>query len=470
MRRKTVYLVVLLFIISNIFTFLASENFYRQETEPPQPVEEQESDLELQPFIEVLDILTERYLEDVSRQELINAAIHGMVDSLGDPQTTYMSARDWEEIMIKIDGSFSGVGVEITSIDGYITVVVPIKDTPGERAGLLPGDRIIAVDGQDLYGASTWEAATLLRGEEGTTVKLTVERDGLEEPFELEITRSNIVMPSVFPEMLEEKIGYIQITNFDEHTGKDFQEALLALETKGMRGLILDFRGNPGGLLSEAIKMGQEILPEGPITQMVDADGNVIDVYYSYGTQKDYPIVALVNGTSASAAEIICGALQDTGTGILVGTKTYGKATVQHLENISNGYGLRYTIAKYQTPNGRDIHGQGLEPDIVVELPEDFYLLQFKLFRDLKPGDKSTEVLILQRMLNKLSFSVAETGEFDKDTEKAVRAFQQQQGLAVTGYADQAFRTRIGEEIDLLLEQMDTQKQKALEVLKEKLN
>jgi len=463
-----VYLVVLLFIISNIFTFLASENFYRQLQEelPPPP----EPNQELQPLIEVLDILSERYLEDVSRQELIDAAISGMVDSLGDPQTHYMSASDWENIMIKIDGSFSGVGVEITSIDGYITVVVPIKDTPGERAGLLPGDRIIAVDGQDLIGASTLEAATLMRGKEGTKVTLTVERDGLAEPFELEIIRSNIVVPSVFPEMLEERIGFIQITNFDEHTGKDFQEALLELETKGMRGLILDFRGNPGGLLSEAIKICQEILPEGLITQMVDADGNVIEAYHSYGTKKDYPIVALINGTSASAAEIVCGALQDTGTGILVGTKTYGKATVQHLESISNGYGLRYTIAKYQTPKGRDIHGQGLEPDLVVELPEDFYTLQFSLIRDLKPGDKSVEVLILQKMLNALSFTVAETGEFDQATEKAVRTFQQEQGLELTGFVDQASRTRLRAEIDLVLEQMDTQKQKALEVMQEKLN
>lgn len=473
MKKRTIYLLIFLLVVSNLLTFRITRNVYRWTATAPPPAvggnaAGEDIPVELKPFVETFNILAQRHLDEVAKEELINAAIKGMVDSLDDPQTSFLDATHWEEMMIKIDGSFSGIGIEINSVNEYITIIAPIKNTPGERAGLLAGDRIVAVDGVDLVGATTMEAVKLMRGATGTEVTLTVERTGLSAPLTFKITRGNIAMPSVFPEMMDDKIGYIEITTFDEHTGTDFREALLLLESQGMKGLILDLRDNPGGLLDEAIEIGQELLPAGPITHVADRRGVIQRTYSSFGVQKPYPIVVLVNGASASAAEIIAGAFQDTGAGILVGTKTYGKATVQHMERLSNSAGLRYTVAKYQTPSGRDINGKGLEPDVVVELPAEFMLLYHQLVNDLKPGDENPFVTFLQKMLVALKFEVAETGSYDQATERAVRAFQSKHGLAVNGVANAETRGKLAQEIEALLGQSDLQLEKGKEILLEK--
>ena len=463
---------VLLIVLSNAITFAATGASYRRNAVPLPEVpstNEKVTTEELKSFVEVLTILSERYLKDVTREELINAAIKGMVESLDDPQTSFLEPSDWQEMMVKIDGSFSGIGVEINSVNDYITIVSPIKDTPGERAGLLAGDRIIAVDGKDIVGITTTEAVKLMRGVEGTKVTLLVERTGVAENLTFEITRGNIVVPSVISEMKANKIGYIQITTFDDHVGKDVQEALLVLETQGMRGLIIDLRDNPGGLLSEAVKIGQELLPAGPITRVVDGEGKVMQTYQSYGKKKEYPMVLLVNGGSASASEIIAGAFQDTASGTLIGTKTYGKATVQHLEGLTNSAGLRYTVAKYQTPNGRDIHGVGLEPDILVELPKEFFMIQHRIVSELKPGDEGTSVLFLQNMLMALKYNVTETSTYDEATKLAVSSFQTKNGLPVTGVLDQATRTTLATLLDAEIIRLDTQMQKATEQIMQQL-
>jgi carboxyl-terminal processing protease len=474
-NRKTVFFLVLLLLASNLITFWVTGNYYctaEQEAEQlPEPAAvEPEIPEDLKPFLEVLEILSERYIDKVSREDLINEAINGMVGSLNDPQTSFFEASDWEEMMIKIEGSFSGIGVNIISVDNYITVVSPIKNTPGEQAGFLPGDRIIAVDGVNIVGKTTTEAVSLMRGPEGTPVTLTVERNGFPEPLTITVVRENIEMPSVFPEMDEQGIGYIQITSFSENTGNNFREALLELEAQNMRGLILDLRDNPGGLLNEAIIVGQEIIPPGIITRTVDGEGNVLQNYLSYGTEKEYPIVVLVNGFSASAAEIISGALHDTGAGVLVGTKTYGKATVQHLERIAGNRGLSYTVAKYQTPKGRDIHGNGLEPDYYVELPTDIYFVRYQLFNDLSAGDEGATVLILQKKLKAMKYDVEETAIFDRQTEKALRTFQESYGLPVTGQLDQATRTVLSRVMEDVADDLDKQLQKARTVILEMLN
>jgi carboxyl-terminal processing protease len=472
MKKKTVLFLAVLLIASNLVTFQITRGANPPVT--PIPVDNSNNGVvktpeELQPLVEVLDILSKRYLDEVSREELLEAAIKGMIDSLDDPQTSFLDPTHWQEMMIKLDGSFSGIGIEITSEQNYITVLAPIKNTPGERAGLLSGDRIVEVDGEDTVGITTMEAVKLMRGPAGTKVILTVERPGIDGQLTFEITRANIILPSVFPELLEGGIGYIEITTFDDHTGSDFRQALLELEAQGMKGLILDLRDNPGGLLNEAVKMGQELLPAGPITHMVDREGNIRETYRSFGVQKDYPIVVLVNGSSASASEIIAGALQDTGSAVLVGTKTYGKATVQSLENLSNSAGLRFTVAKYQTPSGRDIHGVGLEPDFVVELPEEFFMLHHRITSDLKPGDEEPSVLFLQKMLKTLKYNVSESGVFDSATERAVRSFQGKHGLSVNGEVNSQTRIKLHDEVDNELKRLDTQYKKAIEILRTKM-
>ena len=474
LKKRIVLFLVVLLVFSNAITYRATRHAYRwRVASPPSSStgvdQKDEPREELKPFIEVLDILSERYVDDVSVEELISAAIKGMVEHLDDPQTTFLDPTHWEEMMVKLDGTFSGIGIEINSVDDYITIISPIKNTPGERAGLLAGDRILTVDGEVIKGITTMAAVKLMRGPEGSRVTLTVERQGVADPLTFEIVRGNIVMPSVFPKMLEKNMGYIEITTFDEHTGEDFRVALLELETKGMKGLILDLRDNPGGLLSEAVKVGQELLPAGPITHVVDRDGKIMNTYRSYGVDKTYPIVVLVNGASASASEIIAGAFQDSKTATLIGTKTYGKATVQHLAELSNSSGLRYTMAKYQTPSGRDIDGVGLEPDIVVELPEEFIMIHHRLVSDLKPGDENTSVLFLQKILISLKYTVKETGVYDKATEQAVRSFQSKHKLSVTGAVNQETRKKLDVELDQLLEQLDVQMKKAKETLLEKM-
>ncbi len=460
-----------LLLVSNLMTFRATRDFYQWRVNTPpsssSPVNNDNGQEQLETFYKVLEILAERHLQEVSMEELIDAAIKGMVGVL-DEQTRYMSPQEWQDMMDKTSGTFSGIGIEIVSVDGYITIIAPIKGTPGERAGLLPEDRIVGVDGEDIRGISAMEAVTLIRGPEGTPVTLKVLRGEEETELTFEIIRGNIVMPSVIYKLLEDSIGYIEISNFDDHSGQDFSVALMELENQGMNGLLLDLRNNPGGLLSEAVKIGQDLLPAGPITFVVDRDGETLNTYYSYGAAKPYPIVVLINGASASASEIIAGALQDTGAGVLVGTKTFGKATVQHLEGLGGSAGISYTIAKYKTPDGRDIHGQGLEPDFTVELPAGHFLHPLTL--DMKKGDENSNVTFLQQTLALIGYDLPETGIFDADTEQAVMDFQRDFDLPVTGSVKQDTRKMLHEAAEDARERMDTQMQKAMEIIREKMS
>jgi carboxyl-terminal processing protease len=474
-KKRTAVLLVALLVFSNILTYRVTRGLYRWRAYTPPSSSYSDDNAyrrehreELAPFFEVLDILTERYIDEVSIEELVEAAIKGMVGIL-DSQSGYLDSRHWQMMMDQTKGSFSGIGIEISAIDGYITVIAPIRGTPGEQAGLLPEDRIVEVDSKDIRGISTVEAVMLIRGPEGSKVTLKVLRGEDNSEHVFTITRGNITMSSVFHSMVEDRVGYIEITNFDDHTGEDFSIALMELENDGMAGLILDLRGNTGGLLSEAVKVGQALLPPGPITFMVDRNGKKLDTYVSYGPAKPYPIVVLVNSVSASASEIIAGALQDTGAGILVGTRTYGKATVQNLEKLTGNTGLRYTMAKYQTPGGRDIDGVGLEPDVAVEL-SDRYVYLHPLTTDLKIGDESGSVTFLQRALNTAGYRVAESGVFDKETESAVRAFQSAYGLAQSGMVRYETRKKLQEVAEAELEKLDNQKLTAIEILLEKIS
>jgi carboxyl-terminal processing protease len=369
---KSIILVLVIFLLSNVTTFLitlgAREVFKDVPGGPEERKEEAATDPgEMALFFEVLKIIKENYVDTVDMKELEEGAIQGMLEVLGDPQTNFFNQESMEDMMTKTLGSYSGIGIVIDSQDSYITVISPIKGTPGERAGLLPGDRIIEVDGQNIMGMSTSEAANLMRGPKGESVNLQVERVGV-GLLEFTIVRDDIDVESVFPEMLDEQMGYIFISNFDKSTGKEFEEALRQLEKEGMKGLVLDLRDNPGGLLAEAVRVAKAIVPAGPITHVVDGSGNTIKTHYSDLEKKPYPVVVLVNGFSASASEIVAGALQDSNGAQLVGTKTFGKATVQNLEELTNQGGIRYTVAKYLTPNRRNIHGEGLNPDYLVEL------------------------------------------------------------------------------------------------------
>ncbi|MBP2638230.1 MAG: ctpB, partial [Firmicutes bacterium] len=313
--------------------------------------------------IKALQIVKSRYVEEVSSDTLMAGAIKGMVKSLNDPHSIYMDAKTFKEFMIETEGSFGGVGIVIGMKDKLLTVIAPIEGTPGEKAGIKSGDQIIKIDGQDTKDMALDEAVNKIRGQEGSKIVLTLMRG--QEVQDYTLTRSNIQIKTVAGKMLENNIGYIRLSMFNENTGNEFIRKLQELEKQGMKALVLDLRDNPGGLLNESVKVASQFVPKGPVVSVVTRDGQRETHTSNLETTK-YPVVILVNGGSASASEIVAGAAQDTGAGTLVGTKTYGKGSVQTVVRLDEGSAIKLTIAKYLTPKDRSINGVGIEPDIVV--------------------------------------------------------------------------------------------------------
>ncbi|MBP1765730.1 MAG: ctpB 1 [Firmicutes bacterium] len=314
-----------------------------------------------------MQLIKTRYVEEVPADQLMTGAIKGMVNSLGDPHSIYMDANMYKEFMIQTEGSFGGVGIVIGVKDKVLTVIAPVEGTPGEKAGIKSGDQIIKIDGQETKNMALDEAVGKIRGPEGTPVVLTILRAGSEEK-DYQLTRSNIQIKTVTGKMMENQVGYIRISMFNENTGNDFIRKYQELEQAGMKALILDLRDNPGGLLEESVKVSGKLVPKGPIVSVITRDGKR-DVHSSTLEKVPYPAVVLVNGGSASASEIVAGAVQDTASGTLVGTKTFGKGSVQTLLRLDMKTAIKLTIAKYYTPSDRSINGTGIMPDVVVEMP-----------------------------------------------------------------------------------------------------
>ncbi len=480
-KRLIIALLCGLLIISNIATYHFAVNLMPgirgeepvlspgEENEIEEILEEEQiEDLEeLGLLIKVLNLLQDRYIEMVSVEKLVRGAIDGMIEALEDPQTSFLDKEELENLFIQTTGTFTGIGIEVTMVEDRVTVIAPIKGTPGEKAGLAPGDQIIEVDGENIEGIPLLEAINKIRGPEGTEVKLTVKREGLQDALEFQVVRDNIQLETVDYHMTEKGFGYIQISNFDEQTGIHFRRALEELEEKNIEGLIIDLRDNPGGLLQSAIEVGREVVPRGPITYMVDGKGEILETYSSYADPKPYPMVVLVNSFSASASEIVAGALQDSGAAVLVGEPTFGKATVQNIHRFyAEEAGMRYTVAKYLTPDKRDINKEGLQPDFKEELPEVFYFHRFPFTRHLSPGDYGDEVYYMQEMLELLGYPCGEEGLFDDKTEESLKEFQRDMGIEPQGVLEDYTSRKLREEVRNSLPLHDTQLQKAEDYLK----
>jgi len=414
---------------------------------------------------EIRDILEKNYYQSLDEKELTRGAIKGMLDCLDDPYTLYLEPEALEEMLAQTTGLFSGIGVEIVEDEGEILVLRVMEGTPAFLAGLCSGDRILEVDGKSMANVSLDEAARLLRGPRGTEVTITFRRPGEDELFTATLIREQIERDTVFSSCLEERYAYIKVTSFDQGTAGDFRNAVMALENEGLDGMIIDLRDNPGGLFDEAIKMGEFIVPEGEITRVVDRDGKVLSRYLSRAKPKDYPVAVLINQYTASAAEIIGGALQDSERAVLVGMPTFGKASVQYLQTLSDGGGLRYTIARYLTPKGKDLHKNGLKPDYEVELPDEYYLKNRPVPRDIKPGDTGPKVVLLQVMLNCLGYDLEITGVFDEPLVDSLQAFQAENGLS-TGMLDDPTRESIRRRLAEKAGELDEQLHFALNLLK----
>jgi carboxyl-terminal processing protease len=320
----------------------------------------------LEVFSEVLRQIEKNYVEPQDTQKLIYGAIEGMVQNL-DPHSSFLTKEEHQELLIETKGSFSGVGIEITIRENILTVVSPIEGTPAYDAGIKAGDRIIGIDDKPTNDMNLTDAVKSIRGRKGTQVKLTVKREGDDKPLEFSITRDVIPLISVKHFFLTPEIGYIRVSNFQSKTSHDLSLALKKIEKgKDLKGLILDLRNNPGGLLSQAIEVADLFLDSGIIVSTRGRNHSQdMEVPAQINKEKrDYPIIILVNGGSASAAEIVAGALQDNKKALVLGTKTFGKGSVQTILPLSDGSGLRLTTAKYYTPSGRSIQLSGIDPDI----------------------------------------------------------------------------------------------------------
>lgn len=320
-------------------------------------------------FSDVIELVEKNYVEDVDTKEIILKAIQGMVSSL-DPHSSFLPPEALQELHMDTEGEFGGIGIVITMKNGVITVISPIMGTPAYKAGIKAGDKIIEVDGHSTKEMMLWEAVRKMRGTKGTPVVLTIIRQAVDKPMHFKLIRDLIPIESVKSLPLKPGYGYIWITNFRGNTTTDLEQALSDLESREvpLKGLILDMRDNPGGLLNQAVEVSDIFLDKGDIVSIKGRLKRHTKIFKAQPNKikQDYPMVVLINGGSASASEIVAGALQDNKRALILGTTTFGKGSVQTVETLRGGYGIKLTIARYYTPNGRSIQAQGIIPDIEV--------------------------------------------------------------------------------------------------------
>ena len=369
MQNATRYILILVLgiFVGSAITLERAVRAERQSQEAiaPLPLEE------LRTFTEVFSRIQSDYVEPVNDKDILKDAIQGMLSGL-DPHSSYLDPEDYKEVRIGTEGQFGGLGIEVTMDNGFVKVVTPIEDTPAAEAGILTGDLIIRLDEKPVKGMTLTDAVRLMRGKPGSKIKLTIVREGYDKPLKISVVRSVIKLQSVKRRILEKNYGYVRITQFQGNSAKNLEAALRRLKKENngaLKGLVLDLRNNPGGVLSGAVTISDMFLDKGLI---VYTEGRTADSELRYSaTPGDLingaPMVILLNGGSASASEIVAGALQDHKRAIIMGTRSFGKGSVQTILPISNGAALKLTTARYYTPKGRSIQASGIEPDIITE-------------------------------------------------------------------------------------------------------
>ena len=418
------------------------------------------------------DTLKDKYYKEVDQDHLINGAINGMVEALDDPYSDYMDTSEAKGFHDSISSSFEGIGAEIQEQDGFIMIVSPIKDSPAEKAGLKPNDIVTSVDGKSIQGMSANEAVLLIRGKKGTTVKLAIKRPGVEELVDVSIVRDTIPIETVYGEMMDDGIVHIQITSFSDNTTSELVTILNDMKDQGMKGLVLDLRQNPGGLLNQAIQISSLFLPDSEVVlQVEDRAGNREKITSKASNDNpNVPIVVVIDKGSASASEILAAAVSESGNVKLVGEKSFGKGTVQQAQDFSDGSNIKFTTEKWLTPDGNWIHKKGITPDVEVALPDYASLTMLNTESELKLSVSSPEVKTAQQMLSALGYDPGrEDGYFDEKTEQAVKDFQSKENLERTGILTGDSTMKLMEKLRDQIKENDTQVQKAIEVLKEQM-
>ncbi|MFO7951276.1 MAG: S41 family peptidase [Bacillota bacterium] len=476
--RKSIFKILTVFILVLVGTNLATYLVFADQDDPT-ATEDDPSVIRFEPdanqvdanngteiFWEALEAITNHYFYPVDKEELMEGAVRGMIEVLDDPQLRFYDPDELEEFKRDTKGVYGGIGIRIIEAESDIVVFETFADTPAERNGLVPGDRILEADGNELTGEGIDYAAEIMRGPSDTSVVLTVQRPGAEEPMEMTVIREEIQVSTVSGEMMEEGLGYIEINGFDSKTADEFFEVFETIEKNGLsKGLVLDLRNNSGGLVDQAVTIAEQFVPEGEIVRLVGQDDQIKTVYQSEADKKPYPIVVLVNEESASSAELLAGAMQDRNAATLVGQTTYGKASVQQLEELPDNNALMLTVANYFTPSGRNIDKYGIEPDYEVEMPEILRYYHYFHPSFLEEGDYGSEVEMLQEMLELLDYEIDVNGYFDEMTSKALTRFQVNSGIESSGEFDDKTWVKLREALDMASREQDKQLKKALELL-----
>jgi carboxyl-terminal processing protease len=363
-KYKSFFIILSAVIVLNILFYYQENNAHAAKTSLPLN--------QLQSFSEVYLKIKQNYVQDISDKELFDNAIKGMLEGL-DPHSTFLNEKDFKDLQIGSKGEFGGLGIEVTMEEGFVKVITPIDDTPAFKAGVKPGDFIIEIDGKSVKGMSLNQAVDLMRGKVGAPILLTIARENQNAPLEIKIVRAKIKIKSVKYEIIDDKFGYIRISSFQNKTGKSLKNAISDLNTKSkgnIKGYVLDMRNNPGGVLGAAVDVSDAFIKGKK--KLVFTKGKAADAMYEFTSNNTdlangKPIVVLINGGSASASEIVAGALQDHKRAIIMGTQSFGKGSVQTVLPITSRTAVKITTARYYTPNGRSIQAKGIEPDIIVE-------------------------------------------------------------------------------------------------------
>jgi carboxyl-terminal processing protease len=433
--------------------------------------EENTSDLEK--VEQAYDLISSRYVEKVAQEKLVEGAIQGMLSVLKDPYSVYMDKETAEQFSQALESSFEGIGAEVGMVDGKIVIVSPFKNSPAEKAGIKPNDQILEVDGKSVDGLDLNNATLKIRGKKGTKVELTIARKGLKDPLSISVTRDEIPLETVHASIKEQdgkNIGYIELTSFSEDTAADFKKELSALENDDIKGLIIDVRGNPGGLLDSVGEILKEFVPKDkPYVQIEKRNGKKERFFSSISKEKAYPVLVLVNKGSASASEILAGSLKEAVGSPLVGETTFGKGTVQQAVPMGDGSNIKLTLFKWLTPDGNWIHKKGIQPDVAIKQPAIFATHPIQVEeKPLEEDMNSEQVKNAQEVLAGLGFAPGRTdGYFSTETAMAVKGFQLHADLEPTGKIDLKTAAKLEEAAmeEMKKEQNDLQLQTALRLI-----
>lgn len=424
--------------------------------------------------IQAFNMIKHHYIEDLDDQQLLEGAIQGMLDTLEDPYSSYLDPEQMGQFQEQIESSFEGIGAEVSMVNGVVTIIAPIKDSPAEAASLRPNDQIIKIDHNGIEGLDLQEAVNKIRGEKGSEVVLEIRRPGVTETFEVSLIRDEIPLETVYADSKTiegRKTGIIEITSFSETTAQDFSDELKELEDSGMEGLVIDVRGNPGGLLDSVEDILEHFIPEDiPYIQMEDQQGQKTPYYTNLDKEKEYPITVIIDEGSASASEILAVALKEIGHEV-VGTTSFGKGTVQNAIPLDeDGSTIKLTIRKWLSPQGNWIDEKGVEPTVEVKQPDYYYTHPIQLEEPLAYNDVGSKVENIQKMLTGLGHQTERVdGFYDENTEAAVKSFQRDHGLDVTGKVDEKTAGQIESKVieEIRNGDNDQQLEKALNIIYE---